>query len=239
MSLSLCPPPPPLGYCSPAAATPYSLLIDLSRAIDSMYPLKSAPDRLDDLSLFPHALAGHLLDYGVVKLPIVRYRGFRPEPLPARGAAATGGLVAIASPAADAASAAWRLQQHLEFIPFEERVKRVSTEPESGDAVHEEQNGVEEITAEQEATETTNNHHAGAVGGTTSATGGSMPGAAAAKRLAVVLADYLGDTSTIGMVVVDQPGMGMTTALLKFLEWYCKGEAAGGRQVREAVTYTA
>lgn len=61
--------------------------------------------------------------------------------------------------------------------------------------------------------------------------------AGTAKRLPVVLADYLGDTSTIGMAVIDQPGTGMTTALLGFLEWYCRGEASGGWQVTEAQSW--
>ncbi|CBN74759.1 hypothetical protein Esi_0041_0099 [Ectocarpus siliculosus] len=239
---------------------------DLSRAIDRLYPMHTAPDRLDYVSLFPHASARNLLNAAVVKLPVVRYRGFRPEP-----SAVTGGVLAspglavspaastavtaatAAAAAAAAASAAWRLQQRLEFIPFEERVKRMSGEAQGGG----------DISSAAAA------HAAAADGGTAAAvrvdlslgsdgrrgtarslgttpaeTGseGTRDGAAgsgaapastpavAAKRLAVVLADYLGDKTTIGMVVVDQPGTGLTTALLGFLEWYCRGQVAGGRK---------
>ena len=72
-----------------------------------------------------------------MQLPVVRYRGFRPDPPPASGAGDAAGLSAATSSAAvtavaDAASAAWRLQQRLEFFVFEERVKRVSAEHKSG-----------------------------------------------------------------------------------------------------------
>eukprot|EP00903_Cladosiphon_okamuranus_P012671 g11851.t1 len=257
------------------------VLEDLSRAIDTMYPLRTAPDRLDDASLFPHVSARRLLDLGVVQLPVVRYRGFRPDPPPATSAVAAGlsagsaaacavssttgqGVVATAAAAsaaaAAAASAAWRLQQRLEFIQFEERIKRVSGEARGESEGGDRSDGGGGWANEGPAAEVAPSGDSG-VGGrcsdrntkagsggalTTSADSGgdttgvgrdtagvamtTAPAVAAAKRLVVVLADYVEDKTTIGMVVVDQPGTGMTTALLGFLDWYCRGGAAGGRQ---------
>ncbi|CAM9469568.1 unnamed protein product, partial [Scytosiphon promiscuus] len=238
------------------------VLEDLSRAIDALYPLRTSPDRLDDGFLFPHAMARSLLEAAVVKLPVVRYRGFRPEPPAATGgASATSGLASvsaaalIASPtaatagaaaaaAAAAESAAWRLQQRLEFIQFEERVKRVSREEPRG-------SGSGDIVASLERSD---GYGAPSISGPGQLdaidTGGDIAGGtkvhrggvgldvasaaaeagATAKRLVVVLAEYLENKTTIGMVVVDQPGTGLTTAMLGFMEWYCRGEAAGGRQ---------
>ena len=144
---------------------------------------------------------------------------------------------------------------------FEERVKRVSAEHKSGGgaadvgvtvtAVAEKlpgenpgkvhggfggillADGAPPLTT---ARSSSNSRSPAAGGGGREGGGGS---GAVAKKFPVVLADYLEDTSTIGMVVVDQPGTGMTTALLGFLEWYCRGEAAGGRRVREGVVRNA
>lgn len=251
-----------------------------------MYPLRTVPGNLDDTSVVPHVLAGHLLDRAVIQLPSVRYRGFQTDPSLVSGAVATAGLATVVSSsavAAKAVSAAWNLQQRLEFFPFEERLKKVPVENDITDAVVEPLTGatavavavgtarggaagsmlahgannktavagrtrsdeVEEgllIATSETAAGRDRNHTDGGGGiimnarvdkGTTAAPTSSMAGAAA--TMPVVLADYLGDTSTIGMAVVDQPGMGMTTALLGFLEWYCRGEATGGRQVSEHV----
>lgn len=237
-----------------------------------MYPLRTAPDRLDDASLFPHVLARHLLDHAVVQLPVVRYRGFRPDPPPATsavapglsaGSAAAGAASSTTGPgvAAAAASAAWRLQQRLEFIQFEERIRRVSGEAKGEGGGGDCADGGSGWANEGPAAEVTPSGDSGVEGSrsdrfgkagseralTTSAdSGGDTTGVgrgragaatataapvAAAKRLVVVLADYVEGKTTIGMVVVDQPGTGMTTALLGFLDWYCRGGAAGGRQV--------
>lgn len=243
---------------------------DLSRAIDRLYPLHTAPDHLDYASLFPHASARNLLNAAVVKLPVVRYRGFRPEPSavtggvlaspglavsPGSSAAATAATAAAA--AAAAASAAWRLQQRLEFIPFEERVKRMSGEAQEGGntsaaaAAHaaaadggtaaaarvDRSLGSEGRQGTARSLGTAPAEMSGEGAGDKAAGSGASTAATpavAAKRLVVVLADYLGDKTTIGMVVVDQPGTGLTTALLGFLEWYCRGQVAGGRKVRTA-----
>lgn len=236
----------------------------MSREIEDMYPLHTVPNRLDDGSLFPHTFAGQLLHHAVIELPLPRYRGFRPDPPPPASGAriVAAGLTSAISPSKstavdDASSAAWRLQQRLEFIPFEERVKRVSIET-TGEPVgsvtgvsstgsataamaggNDAGGGLSSTTAGPAVTEKysrVNSSVTSGNGGASHATrvsAGSAAGSGAAKRLPVVLADYLEDKSTIGMVVVDQPGMGMTTALLKFLEWYCKGEEAGGRKVSE------
>lgn len=246
-----------------------------------MYPLRTAPDRLDDASLFPHVSARYLLDHAAVQLPIIRYRGFRPDPPPVSSAAAPGlaagsaaagatsstiGLgvaAAAAAAAASAASAAWRLQQRLEFIQFEERIRRVSGDaqgdsgggdrnPAGGEGGWRNERPAAEVAASGDSGAGGNpsdRHakagHEGAVttsadsGGETTGVGRGTASAAtaaaapvaAAKRLVVVLAEYIEDKTTIGMVIVDQPGTGMTTALLGFLDWYCKGAAAGGRQV--------
>lgn len=243
-----------------------------------MYPLRTVPNRLDDASLRPHALAGHLVQRATVQLPGVRYRGFRSEPLASTSTGASSSATLASSKVSTAiadASAAWRLQQRREFIPFEERVKRVSLEEEQGvsDGGDAGRETAESIAAAEK--ETAGGRAATAVAGDVAAeerrrsvkpgsparkglrdiagdgrnvgvrerygsvapnTGrgtGDGGTAGTAKRLPVVLADYLGDTSTIGMAVVDQPGTGMTTALLGFLEWYCRGEASGGRQVTE------
>lgn len=277
---------------------------DLSKAIDAIFPLKTAPDRMDHSALFPHVSARNLLDHAVVQLPVVRYRGFRLDPPPvtlaavpqgltapppgafasAATAATTGVAEAAAAAAAAAASAAWRLQQRLEFIQFEERVRRVSGDTtgvsdggESAPAAASgwpdgQGGGTNEATAavpggggggggagrghnlgghdvendREDGLDSNLNgkygggdSHRDAMGGDSvrrgtlvrAASAASAAPVAAAKRLVVVLADYLEDKTTIGMVIVDQPGTGMTTTLLGFLDWYCRGEAAGGRQV--------
>lgn len=258
-----------------------------------MYPLHTAPDMLDDTALFPHASARNLLDHAVVKLPVIRYKGFRPDPPPVTGATAVvapgvvtaGSTVAnttsntttvtavaeaaVAAAAVAAASAAWRIQQRLEFIQFEERVRRVSDDAQgesgggggggggagaaaaataaqgAGAGAHD---ATGAATVQGGAGCVGDNHGIGtssggdAVGGatassgvahgTTSVTTPPPAGVATAKRLVTVLAEYLEDKTNIGMVIVDQPGTGMTTAVLGFLDWYCRGETAGGRQVR-------
>lgn len=212
-----------------------------------------------------------------MQLPVVRYRGFRPDPPPASGGAADAARVNAATSStsvtavAEAASAAWRLQQRLEFFVFEDRLKRVSTELMSGGGGGAADGGAAAVIAAAAAEKLPGeNLGKGGFGGILQADGAELPlitavagnssrsgaphptaagnssrsrsavggrggeggSVAAAKKFPVVLADYLEDTSTIGMVVVDQPGTGMTTALLGFLEWYCRGEAAGGRRVR-------
>lgn len=305
---------PPTNHHDSLACT------DLSRAIEAIYPLRTTPDRIDGASLYPHVSASHLLDRAVVQFPVVRYRGFRPDPQPANAAGAVSRgdspsvrVVGAATAVADAASAAWRLQQRLEFIPFEERVKRLSVDDESEDVVDDQtstktavasvsalgaadsegiasrkdqcqaadytimgtgkiddgvgpvatrrsglspsekiacaserkdssisgdnairsNNGDDAVTDIRRAHGRKGARTFGACDAPATNNVGTASVAAGAKRLRVLLADYLGDTSTVGMVIVDQPGMGMTTAILAFMEWYCRGEAAGGRQVIE------
>lgn len=264
-----------------AAPTP----LDLSRTIEDLYPFSTIPDWFDDASLRQHALACRLLERVDVQLPTVRYRGFRPDPA-AVGVASTAALPTgtssyVGAGVSNAASAAWRLEQRREFLPFEERVKRMSIVRVIGEvAVGSTMDSAGVATAEgvvrsgsktaasmptvgEDAARGISTNTADAFGDRNSSTdggrdasrageksgskaffsaatsgGGSSAGAGAAKRLPIVLADYLGDTSTIGMAVVDQPGTGTTTALLGFLEWYCRGEAAGGRQVRSSYKNT-
>lgn len=180
--------------------------------------------------------------------------------LAASPAASTAVTAASAAAAvAAAASAAWRLQQRLEFIPFEERVKRMSGEAQEGGdtsaaaAAHaaaadggtaaaarvDRSLGSDGRQGTARSLGTTPAETGSEGTGDVAAGSGAAPAATpavAAKRLAVVLADYLGDKTTIGMVVVDQPGTGLTTALLGFLEWYCRGQVAGGRKVRTATS---
>lgn len=185
---------------------------------------------------------------------------------------ATSSNTETAGAAAAAAAAAWRLQQRLEFIQFEERIKRVSHEdprmPCGGNAgtaaaataafeglsrgamaaggtgdvglSSENSDGRGATTAAVPAQVDVGSGggnaprgamlHRGAVGLDSASVAAAAAGAAA-KRLVVVLAEYLENKTTIGMVIVDQPGTGLTTAMLGFLEWYCRGEAVGGRQV--------
>lgn len=193
------------------------------RVFDEVFPTHSIPERLDDASLRTHALSAHLLERAVVTLPSVRYRGFRVEPpissIPT--VASTSKKAVSTADSAEDSAVAWRFQQRREFMPFEDRVKRVSmaaaTAATAAPAL--EGNGVAPTAAVGD--------HAG--GGGAISDGGTAVGA---KILPVVLADYLGDASTIGMAMIDQPGTGLTTALLSFLEWYCRGEMAGGRRVR-------
>lgn len=229
---------PPTLRLLPPHGNPFpGLSKDLTRVFDEIYPVHSVPDRIDDASLRPHAFASHLLERATVKLPSVRYRGFRVEP-PTSSMPTTASTSQNAATITDSfeeeSAAAWRFQQRREFMPFEERVRRVSTVQHQSTRTG--------TTAAAAAAPATVGNSAIAVGD--HANGGVIPeyspgaadtntSTAAAKRFPVVLADYLGDTSTIGMAVVDQPGTGLTTALLSFLEWYCRGEAAGGRRVRK------
>lgn len=208
----------------------HSFRADLARVIDNVYPIRTVPDRIDDYSLRAHALAGPFLERAVVQ-PSVRYRGFRVElPAATTTTAVTSSKAAVTVATGGESSAAWRLQQRLEFIPFEERVRRMSIDEEdsrhrvSGTAAMAEAAG---IVAEAANASAGGNVHGGEVGA-----------ASSAKRFPMVLADYLTDASTIGMGVVDQPGTGLTTALICFMEWYCRGEVAGGRVVSEVSTKT-
>lgn len=197
------------------------------RIFDEMFPTHSVPERLDDASLRTHALSTHLLKRAVVALPSVRYRGFRVEPpissIPT--VASTSPKAASAVDSAEDSAVAWRFQQRREFMPFEDRVKRMSLA--AGTAIVSAAPTVEGNGAAPTAAVEDPAGEGGAM-----SDGASCGTAVAAKMLPVVLADYLGDASTIGMAVIDQPGTGLTTALLSFLEWYCRGETAGGRRVR-------
>lgn len=214
---------------------------DLTRAVDDLYPMDTVPDSIDDASLRPHALATHLLDRATVQLPSVRYLGFRIEPPKSNitSALSISPEVITTADCGEESAATWRLQQCREFLPFEERVRMVSAEqadvvqPAAVAAGTAFGIGVGDTSAR--AVTLLEGHDGEGAIAATGASGGLGSGAdsgAAAKKFPVVLADYLSDASTVGMAVVDQPGTGLTTALLSFLEWYCRGEAAGGRRVR-------